>query len=364
MKKIKIGIVARDLSKVGGGTKSYTLNVLKELDSLLYKNEKFEVHILLNEISYLDKNCFKNIRAHFVKERNILKFDLIETTSWVIRSRFDLVFSFKHFLLPFSTLRLCKTQGIMIYDVGYLDDNNHYGIIDSIKTKLIFNFVKKSSDFFITISNFSKKQIVEKLKIQGKKILVAEPGVNNYIGIEKKDRFGEKYFLVIDNAKRKNTKKIIESFVNISDQISESLYVVGKNSHTTVSLFKKSKKIKSLGFVKGEVLINLYRNATALIFFSSYEGFGIPILEAQSNSCPVICSNIDVFLEVAKNSVIYVNKNSPHDLEKSMLELSDNKKLRKRLINEGLLNCKNFSWKRSSKKILNFIEAFNKNDKS
>lgn len=356
MKKIKIGLIARDLSKTGGGTKSYVLNILKEFDDLLIENKKFELHVLLNEKSYLENKFFKNIFVHFVEEKNVLKFDLIEISKWIIGNKFDLIFSFKHFLLPFSKFKLCKKQGVMIYDVGYLDSTDHYGFFDSIKTRIIFNFIKKSSDFYATISEFSKKQIIEKLKINEKLILIAEPGVNVLAKVNKNEFSDKKYFLAIDNAKRKNIDKVIKSFIRISDVVDEEMYVVGKNSNINNSnLIKKYKKIKTFGFVDNKTLQELYQNSTAFIFFSSYEGFGIPILEAQANSCPVICTDIDVFLEVGKKSVFYVSKNSTFELEKAMKLFSQNSKIRHELINKGLINCKNYSWKNSSKKILDFF---------
>lgn len=89
-------------------------------------------------------------------------------------------------------------------------------------------------------------------------------------------------------------------------------------------------------------LHSLYRHARALIFPSLYEGFGLPLLEAMAHDCPVLCSDIAVFREVAADAAIYFDPHNPHSLAAAMTALNHNK--RQELLRCGRQNCGRFSW--------------------
>lgn len=96
-------------------------------------------------------------------------------------------------------------------------------------------------------------------------------------------------------------------------------------------------------------LRSLYRHARALIFPSLYEGFGLPLLEAMANDCPVLCSDIAVFREVAADAAVYFDPCDPHSLAAAMttLDCSENQEL----LCRGRRNCGRFSWDESARAI-------------
>ena len=100
--------------------------------------------------------------------------------------------------------------------------------------------------------------------------------------------------------------------------------------------------------VSDEFLIELYKNAIAFVFPSLYEGFGVPVLEAFSAGCPVICSNTSSFPEIAGDAAFFFDpydKDSIHDSVKSVI--SDNN-LRNELIHKGYERIKAFSWQETA----------------
>jgi len=111
-----------------------------------------------------------------------------------------------------------------------------------------------------------------------------------------------------------------------------------------------SRNFRFLGFVPDEELVTLYRNAIALVYPSLYEGFGLPILEAMANECPVVCSNTSSLPEVAGEAAIYFNPYSTESLKEAVVELL--RRDRKEVIEKGLENARKFSLDQSVKTLV------------
>jgi glycosyltransferase involved in cell wall biosynthesis len=88
----------------------------------------------------------------------------------------------------------------------------------------------------------------------------------------------------------------------------------------------------------------LYKNAIAFIFPSMYEGFGIPILEAYANDCPVLLSNTSCFPEIAGKAALYFDPKSRCEIQHKINELINSNALRNELIVNGRTRLKKFSW--------------------
>ena len=116
-----------------------------------------------------------------------------------------------------------------------------------------------------------------------------------------------------------------------------------------------SRNFRFLGFVPDDELITLYRNAIAMIYPSLYEGFGLPILEAMANECPVVCSNTSSLPEVAGDAAIYFDPYSTESLKGAIVELLGRN--REAIIAKGLENTRRFSWEQSVKDLVNIYAS-------
>jgi glycosyltransferase involved in cell wall biosynthesis len=105
-------------------------------------------------------------------------------------------------------------------------------------------------------------------------------------------------------------------------------------------------RIIELGYISSDgQLATLYRDAEALLFVSAYESFGIPLLEAMENGCPVLCARATSMPEIAGDAAIYVDSSKPEDWANAFLnELPDR---RAQLIERGHIQSKLFSWERT-----------------
>lgn len=119
--------------------------------------------------------------------------------------------------------------------------------------------------------------------------------------------------------------------------------------------YEKDPQVHILGFVNEEELVALLNAAKALLFASFYEGFGLPILEAQSCATPVITSNNSSTKEVAGDGAILVNPEKIQDIQDAIQKINDSK-IRDNLVENGLKNLNNFSWEKTAKQT---VEIYN-----
>jgi len=91
-------------------------------------------------------------------------------------------------------------------------------------------------------------------------------------------------------------------------------------------------------------LVNLYQHAAFLIYPSIYEGFGLPVLEAMANDCPVICSNKSSLPEVSNDSALAINCENTEEIRSCMDKLFYDNDLRTNLVKLGRENVKRFTW--------------------
>ena len=221
--------------------------------------------------------------------------------------------------------------------------------------------VKKECDVIIAVSQNTKKDIVEILGISENKIKVVYEAVGeSFTKYKKTPHSGRPYILTVGTREpRKNLDRLVEAFSKIKNKDVE-LVIVGKYGWGTEISNKQStinNKIKLLGYVPQEKLLELYANAEAFVYPSLYEGFGIPVLEAMTVGCAVITSSISSMSEVGGKAAIYVTPTDINDMAQKIdwvLELSSSQ--RSDLISKGYQQAKKFSWEKAARETLKIYE--------
>jgi glycosyltransferase involved in cell wall biosynthesis len=232
-------------------------------------------------------------------------------------------------------LNLCNSapmqltnQVVTLHDLAFF----HHPEWFSMKFRLWYNYMiprsVQSAKSILTVSETSAKAISEAYGVTQQKIYTTcnkvssellESEIDSGIGHQIQ---GRRFFLMVgSNDPRKNftvAEKFIASFRE------DAVLVIAGGSHQSFSKnsHSHSERIIRLGYVNSGQLKWLYQNALALINASVYEGFGIPNLEAMSQGCPVICSDIPVFREVCSEAAFYFNENDPLSLQ-NQAELID-----------------------------------------
>ncbi len=222
-------------------------------------------------------------------------------------------------------------------------------------------FAKKASRI-VTVSEFSKKDIMEQYGINSDRVDAVYNGRNpdfkpcNDILLNKKIEIllkGSPYFLFIGSLHpRKNLVNMFLAF-DIFKKEKDSdvkLLIVGEKKWWTKSIadvfdsmqFKED--VIFAGRLLPQDLCRVLAGSLALVYVSYFEGFGIPIIEAYACGTPVITSNVTAMPEVAGDAALLVNPFSVEEISNAMLTIYSDKELRQNLIEKGFEQEKQFSW--------------------
>lgn len=263
---------------------------------------------------------------------------------------------------------------VTIHDVTPLVFPRQYppgfkGRLNFLRQRLSLRSVKA----IITDSENSKKDIIKYLGINEDKIypIYLAPGeqfkkINDQKILQK---IKQKYllpdkFLIYSGSV--NYNKNLNNMAEAAIKSQVDLVLVGRGFETTDNLdhielksFKEFKekyqanpKIHILGFVPDEDLVGVINLASGAILVSLYEGFGLPVLEAQGCGVAVITSDISSMPEVVLDSAIKVNPENITEIEEAIKKLMDSEDLRKDLISKGTQNLTRFSWKKVAEETL------------
>ena len=220
------------------------------------------------------------------------------------------------------------------------------------------------SNHIITVSKNTKKDLVEILGVDPEKISVVYHGakIDNDIEV-----IGcpvtEPFILYIGTRNHyKNFFRFIRSFTR-SKYLSNNLKIVcfGGGEFTkqeNEKLKKEGMVLRNIKNIQGgdQVLVSLYKKAEALIFPSLYEGFGMPLLEAMSLCCPVVCSNTSSIPEIVGNAGLMFDPNSEEEITEAIEKLIGSESKKNELIKCGIKQVEKFSWERCAKETLNVYE--------
>jgi glycosyltransferase involved in cell wall biosynthesis len=237
-----------------------------------------------------------------------------------------------------------------------------------IDFKLILPVLIKNSDYIIVPSHSTKNDLVSRLNIKSNKIEIIPHGIDQSIffprkrdaAVLKKYGIKNKYMLYVgSNSPRKNLINLILAFIKIYIYIPHSLILVGPIRKSEIlKLIKNNLDSQGYREIQDRIIITgymdlgdlplIFSNATAFLFPSLYEGFGIPLLEAMSCGCPVVVSENSSMVEVVDSSGVYIrNPLSPDDIANSIMKVISDEDLQEEMRTRGLKQARKFSWQKT-----------------
>lgn len=233
--------------------------------------------------------------------------------------------------------------------------------------ELRFKWVKKESKIIIADSKATKQDIIDLLKIPEEKIKVVylAPGEeykreNLVLKAEVvREKYGitNNYFLTVGTREpRKNLKRAINAYNKFKHKTNVDLIVVGKFGWGVD--IKEVEGLKILEFIQSDELAILYQEAIALVYPSLYEGFGLPVLEAESMGCPVISSGRGSLKEITSKKSVIINPENENSITEGMEYLYSIYETDKyfEMMKEGIEFSKNFSWEKTARETLKIYE--------
>lgn len=288
----------------------------------------------------------------------------------------DIVFSPS----PIFPLLLGKKNVVVIHDLAYRRFPSEAKLGARLIMCWIYAVAKRLTKLIITVSEFSKKELIELYCVPEENIAVIHEGppllptisdkfIRKTLG---KFNIRQPYFLYVGVTRpRKNLERLLEAFTRFSREYSDfQLVLVGKVDKRFLDICMIAqrlgilKRIVQTDFVGDEEKAALYFASTALTFPSLYEGFGLPVLEAQSLGVPVLTSNTSSLPEVAGDAVVYVNPYDVEDIANGMKKIAFDENLREELIRKGFENIKRFSWEKAARQLLEIFREVYENPSS
>jgi len=242
--------------------------------------------------------------------------------------------------------------------------------------------VVKKSDKIITVSKFERNRIAEFFKIpEGDNRLVAiYNGVTEHFRkiedqneldrVKKLYNLPDNFFFFLGNTDpKKNTPGVLKAFSDYLKKTKDDVYLVMldyeqsalDNILSDIGDIELKSKILLTGYVVNTDLPAIYNLCSIFLYPSLRESFGIPMLEAMRCGVPVITSNTSSMPEVSGDAAYIVDPYKPEEITNGIIELLDNKKLRKELISKGYKQSQKFSWKNMAIDVLKLYEEVYKN---
>ncbi len=233
-------------------------------------------------------------------------------------------------------------------------------------------FAKKATKI-ITVSEYSKKDIVQSYKVLEDKIVVVWNGASDLfkplneieiIRVKGKYTDGKSYFLFVGALHpRKNLVRLLEAYskYRATDNPMCEMVIVGeslwKNSSFEIGLSESVKNtVHFTGHLPLNELADLMGAASVFTFIPYFEGFGIPLVEAMRCGIPILSGNLTSLPEVAGDSALYCDPFNVEDIFYKLNELSKNKDLQNELTKKGIERSKLFSWDTSAEIVWKEIE--------
>ncbi|HAQ20218.1 MAG TPA: glycosyltransferase family 1 protein [Prolixibacteraceae bacterium] len=226
----------------------------------------------------------------------------------------------------------------------------------------------------VTVSFFSKEDILRTYKIGSDKIDVVYNGVNTLYtptsGEEKEKTKagysgGKEYFLFIGSLHpRKNICGLLRAYdaFRTSIDTDTKLLIVGESMFKTTDIeltyegMRYKDDVVFTGRLSNEELHQVLGASLALTFVPFFEGFGIPVIEAMNAGVPVICSNTTSLPEVGGHAVLYVDPFSLDQIRDAMIKIFQDKELREMLISKGFAQKEKFSWDKTAELLWGSIQ--------
>ncbi len=381
---MKIGIDARTIlnpekgEAIGIG--HYTYQLIRYLLQIDQENE----YVLFFDFRVREKDVKKftkpNVKIKFYPFSDYKKYlpgayNEILGSATLAKEHLDVI----HTTSPLSRIPISyrgKTI-VTVHDLAIYKVPEVFPKIRRTKMKATLSLMVNKANKIITVSESTKKDVTEIFHYPEKDIQVVHSGFDKRLFEEPKisrektlAQYGvnhnKKYILFLGTIEPiKNITRLFEAFKNFQDQWLKKnkekeyqLVLAGKNGWLA-SEYKQiaknigiAKDVIFTGYVVGDELVPLFKNADFFIMPSLYEGFGMTVLEAFATKTPAIVSNVSSIPEVAGEAALLVDPWNVKDITEAMMNFSQNEELKDKYRKLGSEQLKKFNWEKCARETL------------
>jgi len=358
-----IGIDAsRAFIKEKTGTENYSYNLIKKLVEIDKKN-KYRLYVRDSHFCEMGTAEIKHIPwPRFWTQAGLALECLLNPP--------DILF------VPAHTMPIIRRPNlkvvVTIHGLEYEYLPQYYQFPQKLYLNKSTEYAVHHADHLIAVSQWTKKELVEKLRADSKKISVVYEGVRgNAVPHSEEPELssvtsqeGLPYILFVGTIQpRKNLIRLIKAFSRLQAQGQAlCLVIAGKPGWMYDGILAAPKKcgvekrVKFLGYVSNQDLAGLYQKALCFVLPSLCEGFGLPVLEAMRYGCPVIAAKAGALTEVVGKAGLLVDPYNVDEIAKAMKLMMENKELREDMREKGFARVQRFSWEKAARETLKVFE--------
>ena len=373
------------------GSNIYAFKLIEEIYKLTAKRKNIDITILLSAPKVTDLPAKrKNWRYLVISPRKFWTQWALPIHLFLHKDDYDLLFTPGHYAPRFSAIPYVSS----VMDLAYIDHPDQFKKNDLIQLRDWTKYSVKNAKKVITISKFSKKEIIKHYQKDSKDINVIYPDAQLTDSADAKDlkkffkehNLKKDYFLYLGTLQpRKNINKLVEAYEKYyrktaaynlenkkkyktkSKKEIPQLVISGKIGWLAEGILERinnspfKENIILTGFVEDRYKAALYKNAQASLLLSAYEGFGIPPLESMYLKTIPIAAKNSSLPEVLGKAGFLVNPDNSLEVAEAMFKV-DHLKKKDKTKQKSLMSkqIKKFSWQESAKTLLKKLETWAK----
>ena len=369
---MRIGIEAQRVFRRNKHGMDYVvLQEIKELQKIDHKNEYF-VFVAPGVDRCLQDS--ENVHIIVIGESFYPVWEQITLPRAAKKYNLDILHCTSNTAPIFCNIPLVLT----LHDIIFLEprDKNNKSLYQNMgwlyRRKVVPKILEKSLRI-ITVSNFEKQNIIQKLNIPEKRMAMIYNGYNEWFkplrdvaDIYKSYIEKPGYFFFLGNTDpKKNTERTLIAYSRYLEQstVKRKLLMADLDKAYLDSIIERNRienireQIVMPGYIVNSDLPYIYNSAFAFLYTSLRESFGIPILEAMACGTPVITSNTSSMPEIGGDEAILINPESPEEITEKMLRLENDEDYYNTQKEIGLKRASLFSWRKTAEQLLSLYEA-------
>ena len=362
---MRIAVNARTLAYPSGGPKEYLLSLMRAMLDLRAGHD-----FTLFYSDAKDVGTFPEAEEIVLPTANRLAFDWLALPPALRRGRFDAAF------FPSSNMPPgipCPAVVAML-DLGYFHPTlAMYRAADTLYMKFAIRYSARRAERLVAISDYTRRDVLRLTRARPEHVAVTHlacdpmykaPVDDAALARFRRDRDLPNEFILYSGnvSPRKNLPVLLAAYARLADRTACDLVLTGglawsEDFDALARRLGLGSRVRRLGHVAREEMPLLYRCAKVLAFPSLFEGFGLPILEAQACGTPVVCANATALPEVAGRGALLVTPASVDAWTEALAQVLNDDALRRTLITEGHANEARFTWERTARQTLAALEA-------
>jgi glycosyltransferase involved in cell wall biosynthesis len=354
------------LPGVVGGTQTYAQQLLHELvqtepdtEFVAYVNEESSRLRLVDAPNLRVVTC--PVRATSRPRRYL--FEQVRLPSQVARDGIDVL----HSLGYVGPLRTPCAHVVTVHDLIYVGFAEHMAASRRLVLKVMVRLTARRADRVITVSQSSRQQILDDIGLAPSDVVVISeaprPGLDERGDAPLPAEVEPPYVLALGSVSpSKNLPRLVRAFSGTAASSTHQLVLVGRlpaddELDTEVERCSIGSSVLRTGYVSDQTMVSLLQHAAVFAFPSLYEGFGLPVLDAQLAGVPVVCSSAASLPEVAGNGALLFDPLSVSEIAAAIDTVVSDPDTRSKLIEAGRANVARYSWARCARETMSVYRS-------